>query len=101
MKQKEPLTFRLVDINLYFVYEFIFVCYYNIRKKDIRMVYVSSDTHFYHLNIHKYEPSRPENDEEVIVQRHNELVKKDDIWIFLGDLTCGLAYSGKSQEDVQ
>lgn len=53
-----------------------------------RNVWFSSDTHYYHGNIIKYS-SRPfssvEEMNEVMIERHNALVKPGDIWYFLGD----------------
>lgn len=49
----------------------------------------SSDYHFYHANIIKYENRPFKNVEEMnsaIIKRHNERVKKEDIVFFLGDL---------------
>jgi calcineurin-like phosphoesterase family protein len=51
-------------------------------------IYFSSDYHFYHKNIIKYE-NRPFQDvdemNETIINRHNERVKESDIIYFLGD----------------
>lgn len=49
----------------------------------------SSDYHFFHHNIIKYENRPFKNVEEMnntIIKRQNERVKKDDILFFLGDL---------------
>jgi len=56
----------------------------------MREAYITSDNHFYHKNILKYQKEeRPFDDvlemNEVIIERHNEVVKdKDDIY-YLGD----------------
>jgi len=51
--------------------------------------FFNSDFHFFHQNILKYE-SRPFKDisemNSEIIRRHNERVKKDDLFFFLGDL---------------
>ncbi len=47
--------------------------------------YILSDTHFGHKNICKYE-ERPSNYAEIIVERWNKTVKKNDNILFLGDL---------------
>jgi len=61
-------------------------------------VFVSSDHHFFHRNIIKY-ANRPFdiNDENCVVdnarmmvEKHNSLVKENDISIFVGDLALGI-----------
>lgn len=47
--------------------------------------WIVSDTHFGHDNIVRY-CDRPENHEQVIVQKWNALVEDDDIVLHLGDL---------------
>ena len=59
------------------------------------MIYLTSDLHFNHANILKYEPeSRPfssiEEMNEVIIQNWNEVVKISDTVYVLGDMSMGL-----------
>lgn len=63
---------------------------YNVlcKKYPNRKIYVISDHHFYHSNIISYQ--RPEFSDvfemnEYIINKHNSVVGKDDIVIFLGD----------------
>ena len=59
------------------------------------MIYLTSDLHFNHMNILKYEPeSRPfssiEEMNEVIIQNWNEVVKISDTVYVLGDMSLFL-----------
>ena len=59
------------------------------------MIYLTSDLHFNHMNILKYEPeSRPfssiEEMNETIIQNWNEVVKISDTVYVLGDMSMGL-----------
>lgn len=55
--------------------------------------YLISDQHFGHSKITEFEPSRltetekdsQQSQEDMIIQRHNSIVKEDDIVVFLGD----------------
>ncbi len=63
---------------------FNFLC----RKHPNKKIYIISDHHFYHMNIIKYQ--RPEFTDivkmnEYIINKHNSIVEKDAIVIFLGD----------------
>lgn len=51
-------------------------------------IWVISDTHFNHKKILEYE-DRPENFNEVIVERWNKVVNDDDLVIHLGDVILG------------
>ena len=58
------------------------------------MIYFTSDTHFNHTNILKYEPkTRPfetiEEMNEVLISNWNNVVKEDDIVYVLGDFFMG------------
>ena len=58
------------------------------------MIYLTSDLHFNHMNILKYEPeSRPfssiEEMNETIIQNWNEVVKISDTVYVLGDMSMG------------
>jgi calcineurin-like phosphoesterase family protein len=53
-------------------------------------IFFISDTHFFHNNIIKY-CGRPENHEELIIERWNNTVGKDDIVFHLGDLAFKLS----------
>ena len=58
------------------------------------MIWVTSDLHFNHLNILKYEPvSRPfvsiDEMNEVLISRWNQVVKPNDTVYVLGDLAMG------------
>jgi len=60
-----------------------------IRNK-VMNVYMGSDNHFYHKNIIRFQPdSRTfdsvEDMNEVIIERHNEVVGKNDHYYHLGD----------------
>lgn len=61
----------------------------------------SSDLHLGHLNIIKYS-NRPFSStvemDEFIIARHNELIKPEDHWTCLGDLT--MSRGGKVQQDA-
>lgn len=63
--------------------------------------YFSSDAHYYHKNIIKY-CNRPfETVEEMnaeLIKRHNEVVKPEDTWYFLGDF--GFASNNKLKEII-
>jgi len=48
--------------------------------------WTTSDWHCYHPNIHLYETSRPDNDEEVMFANWARLVQPEDTVYFLGDL---------------
>ena len=55
------------------------------------MIWFTSDTHFFHNKEFCYGErgfSSPEEMNEEIIKRHNELVNEDDVVYFLGD--CGL-----------
>lgn len=54
------------------------------------MVYVSSDFHFFHNNIHKYTNRHSNCNDEYIcgLIYHLKNIKESDILIFLGDLAC-------------
>lgn len=59
------------------------------------MIYLTSDLHFNHMNILKYEPeSRPfssiEEMNETIIQNWNEIVTADDTVYVLGDMAMGM-----------
>lgn len=53
------------------------------------MYWFTSDEHYRHKNILKYQPDRPGNTieemEETFIQNHNELVSDKDITIHIGD----------------
>lgn len=51
--------------------------------------WVTSDWHLFHKNIRKYEPTRPENFEQVIIERTREVIRPGDQLWFLGDLSFG------------
>lgn len=58
------------------------------KKYPNRNIYVIADHHFYHYNIINYTRNNFANVDEMnnyIVNRHNEIVGKDDIVLFLGD----------------
>ena len=64
------------------------------------MIWVTSDLHFNHLNILKYEPeSRPfENVEEmnkILIENWNKVVKHSDTVYVLGDLMMGSLEEGR------
>lgn len=50
--------------------------------------WIISDTHFGHLNIVRYQ-SRPENHDELMVERWNERIGEDDDVLHLGDIFLG------------
>ena len=50
--------------------------------------WITTDTHFGHSNLIQYS-GRPENFEELIFERHAEVVKPDDVLIHLGDICIG------------
>ena len=59
------------------------------------MIYLTSDLHFNHMNILKYEPeSRPfssiEEMNETIIQNWNEIVTANDTVYVLGDMAMGM-----------
>ena len=59
------------------------------------MIYLTSDLHFNHMNILKYEPeSRPfssiEEMNETIIQNWNEVVTANDTVYVLGDMAMGM-----------
>ena len=59
------------------------------------MIYLTSDLHFNHMNILKYEPeSRPFNSieemNETIIQNWNEVVTANDTVYVLGDMAMGM-----------
>ena len=59
------------------------------------MIYLTSDLHFTHMNILKYEPeSRPfssiEEMNETIIQNWNEVVTANDTVYVLGDMAMGM-----------
>lgn len=53
--------------------------------KLTQQFFIISDFHFGHKNIVKYE-NRPDNYAEIIVHNWNQVVKKEDKVLFLGDL---------------
>ncbi len=58
------------------------------EKYPNRNIYVISDHHFYHNNIINYTRSNFTNVDEMnnyIIDKHNEIIGKDDIVLFLGD----------------
>lgn len=63
-------------------------------------IWISSDLHLWHENIIRY-CSRPFKDghemTELLIQWHNELVKPEDHWYHLGDLTMLRGSLGSSQ----
>ena len=69
--------------------------YGNLKLNEIFTLdtYVISDHHFGHKFVENFEPSRTtaknldgfETFEEMLISRHNEVVKEDDIVVFLGD----------------
>jgi len=62
------------------------------------MTYVISDTHFFHENIKKY-CNRPDNFEELIIERWNNIVKEDDVVIHLGDFALGRKDKTKTKRE--
>lgn len=72
------------------------------KIKDLDRVWFSSDPHFFHTNILKYEPiirgnKFPNIDEmnEYIIDRHNFVVKPMDTWVSVGDFVFGSNNIGK------
>lgn len=69
--------------------------YGNLKLNEIFTpeTYVISDHHFGHKFVESFEPSRTvatnmddcDSFEEMLIQRHNDVVKPDDIVVFLGD----------------
>lgn len=67
----------------------------NLREIFTPDTFVISDQHFGHKNIEEFEPSRSarckelgfETFEEMIIAKHNSVVKEDDIVVFLGDFS--------------
>lgn len=58
------------------------------EKYPNRNIYVISDHHFYHNNIINYTRSNFANVDEMnnyIINKHNEIIAKEDIVLFLGD----------------
>lgn len=51
-------------------------------------IWIITDTHFNHTNMIKYE-NRPENFNEIIIEKWNKLVGADDTIIHLGDIMLG------------
>lgn len=51
-------------------------------------IWVTSDTHWWHSNIVKYE-DRPENHNELMIKNWNSLVQWNDLVIHLGDFLFG------------
>lgn len=63
-------------------------------------VYLSSDHHFFHEQLLKYVPTRPENYNTLIFENHNLTVTDEDIWICLGDLSAGLGKVENGKEKL-
>ena len=65
-------------------------------------IFLTSDHHFFHKNIIKY-TSRPFNNEyemnEFMIKKWNNVVKKSDMVLHLGDLTAGL--KGRKKQLVE
>ena len=68
----------------------------NCCERGVVMVYVTSDSHFNHINILKYEPNRKkhlgetiEAHDEELIARYNSKVKPNDLVYFLGDIGFG------------
>lgn len=51
--------------------------------------WATADWHLFHRNIRKYEPSRPEDFENLLLQNWREAVAPEDVVYFLGDLFLG------------
>lgn len=63
---------------------------YLCKKHPNKKIYISSDHHFYHFNIIKYERSQFSDINqmnEYIINCHNSVITEDDIIIFLGDFS--------------
>jgi len=69
---------------------------FNIFQQIDKNTFVIGDTHFYHLNITFYHPSRQryviegfDSPEEWFIYEWNEVVKEEDLVIHLGDVIWG------------
>ena len=66
------------------------------------MIYLTSDTHFYHANIIKY-CNRPFNDveemNETLIENWNNTVSEEDTVIHFGDFTMAEYIQGKSYKE--
>lgn len=51
--------------------------------------WVTSDNHYFHRNINLYEPCRPPDCDQVMLERWNETVGENDILFHLGDIALG------------
>jgi calcineurin-like phosphoesterase family protein len=51
--------------------------------------WVSSDWHLFHKNIRKFEPCRPENFEQVLIENARAVLRPGDEFWFLGDMSFG------------
>lgn len=56
--------------------------------ESIWKVFIISDTHFFHNKIGQY-CDRPENWQDLIIERWNQVVREGDTILHLGDLTFG------------
>jgi calcineurin-like phosphoesterase family protein len=56
---------------------------------NFKDMYGSADWHLAHRHITTYEPSRPENYEELLVENHRRILTPDSIWFFVGDMSFG------------
>jgi len=70
----------------------------NTEKGVTKQSFFSSDLHFSHFNIIKYD-NRPFNSVEemnnAIIENHNSVISDDDDWYFLGDFS----FDGKRTEE--
>lgn len=64
-------------------------------------IFFSSDTHYFHRNVIKY-CNRPfetvEEMNDYLITKHNEIVKPEDTWYFLGDF--GFASNNRLREII-
>ncbi len=66
--------------------------------KDIKNIYLISDTHFNHKKIGEY-CNRPKNWQDIVIENWNTFVKDDDIILHLGDYCFGNKDSVKKLTD--
>jgi len=69
----------------------------SVLEIDSNNTYLIGDWHLFHDNIIKYS-QRPKNHQQILINKHNLVLKETDLLIFCGDISHGLWKISQDQE---